>query len=43
METRTESYRNVGKDYKPEEAKYREAAHVMFFARTNRKLGRDLM
>lgn len=38
METRTESYRNVGKDYKPEEAKYREAAHVMFFARTNRKL-----
>ena len=31
-------YISVDKDYKPNDIKYREAAHVMFFARTNRKL-----
>ena len=31
-------YISVEKDYKPNDIKYREAAHVMFFARTKRKL-----
>merc|ERR550525_2190182 len=32
-------YKSVDKNYKPEmDKKYREAAHVMFFARTKRKL-----
>lgn len=36
-------YKPVDKNYKPAglDKKYREAAHVMFFARTKRKLGRD--
>ena len=34
-------YKSVDKNYKPEDKKYREAAHVVFFARTKRKLGRD--
>ena len=35
-------YKSVDKNYKPEmDKKYREAAHVMFFARTKRKLGGD--
>ena len=38
----SDCYLNVPRDYKPEDKKYREAAHVMFFARTSKKLGRDL-
>ena len=37
-------YKSVDKNYKPPELdkKYREAAHVMFFSRTERKLGGDI-
>ena len=36
-------YKSVEKNCKPAEldTNYREAAHVMFFARTERKLGGD--